>query len=417
MTIRRGCGWTQTEPGKYGNDGRIVINAGTLSCLSEPNPLNGANIGSGTDGSGVEIEMNGGDVTAQGDVSVADSGYTLFGRLTDQVTMNGGFLTTRFWSETGTKKVSLITPSFTYNSGVVKNAYNQIITVRNMKEDVTIPENYVMTIAEDETLTVPQGVQLVNNGTICSYGTLINHGTITNNGTFQINEKITGTGTYTGTEALVAKNVIIPESEHISVSSGKLVQRVMPGDAMEEVVLTVEDGYEFAKGDVTQEYSGIKVIKKDLRTLVISGDLAIDAAEDVEITIPKVSLSAQGIKLAITVDAVAGEKLPDTVQIAENAGTLQSITYYLDGNATADAASDGYEYGVKMIIEPAEGTTFSALTTAKINGIDAQTVINPEDGTAQITGIIPAVIEHGAFYIDRTYDPDAKKDGFRIKGM
>lgn len=409
VTIRRGCGGTTIGTGKYGNGGRIVINAGTLSCLSEPNPLNGANIGSGTDGSGVEIEMNGGDVTAQGDVSVADSGYTLFGRLTDQVTMNGGFLTTRFWSETGTKKVSLITPSFTYNSGVVKNAYNQIITVRNMKEDVTIPENYVMTVAEDETLTVPQGVQLVNNGTICSYGTLINHGTITNNGTFQINEKITGTGTYTGTEALVAKNVIIPESEHISVSSGKLVQRVMPGDAMEEVVLTVEDGYEFAKGDVTQEYSGIKVIKKDLRTLVISGDLAIDAAEDVEITIPKVSLSAQGIKLAITVDAVAGEKLPDTVQIAENAGTLQSITYYLDGNAIADAASDGYEYGVKMIIEPAEGTTFSALTTAKINGIDAQTVINPEDGTAQITGIIPAVIEHGAFYIDRTYDPDAKK--------
>ena len=406
VTIRRGCGGTTIGTGKYGNGGRIVINAGTLSCLSEPNPLNGANIGSGTDGRGVEIEMNGGDVTAQGNVSVADSGYTLFGRLTDQVTMNGGLLTTRFWSETGTKKVSLITPSFTYNSGVVKNAYNQIITVRNMKEDVTVPENYVMTVAEDETLTVPQGVQLVNNGTICSYGTLINHGTITNNGTFQINEKITGTGTYTGTEALVAKNVIIPESEHISVSSGKLVQRVMPGNAMEEVVLTVEDGYEFAKGEVTQEYSGIKVIKKDLRTLVISGDLAIDAAEDVEITIPKVSLSAQGIKLAITVDAVAGEKLPDTVQ---NAGTLQSITYYLDGNAIADAASDGYEYGVKMIIEPAEGTTFSALTTAKINGIDAQTVINPEDGTAQITGIIPAVIEHGAFYIDRTYDPDAKK--------
>lgn len=409
VTIRRGCGGTTIGTGKYGNGGRIVINAGTLSCLSEPNPLNGANIGSGTDGSGVEIEMNGGDVTAQGNVSVADSGYTLFGRLTDQVTMNGGLLTTRFWSETGTKKVNLISPSFTYNSGVVKNAYNQIITVRNMKEDVTVPEKYVMTVAEDETLTVPQGVQLVNNGTIRSYGTLINHGTITNNGTFQINEKITGTGTYTGTEALVAKNVIIPESEHISVSSGKLVQRVMPGNAMEEVVLTVEDGYEFAKGDVTQEYSGIKVIKKDLRTLVISGDLAIDAAEDVEITIPKVSLSAQGIKLAITVDAVAGEKLPDTVQIAENAGTLQSITYYLDGNAIADAASDGYEYGVKMIIEPAEGTTFSALTTAKINGIDAQTVINPEDGTAQITGIIPAVIEHGAFYIDRTYDPDAKK--------
>lgn len=409
VTIRRGCGGTTIGTGTYGNGGHIVINAGTLFCLSEPNPLNGANIGSGTDGSGVEIQMNGGDVTAQGDVSVADSGYTLFGRLTDQVTMNGGLLTTRFWSQTGTKKVDLISPSFTYNSGVVNNGYNQTITVRNMKEDVTVPENYVMTVAADETLTVPQGVQLVNNGIIRSYGTLINHGTITNNGTVKINEKITGTGTYTGTEALVAKNVIIPESEHVSVSSGKLVQQVMPGDAMEEVVLTVEKGYEFAKGDVTQEYSGIKVIKKDLRTLVISGELATDAAEDVEITIPKVSLSAQGIELVITVDAVAGEKLPDTVQIAENAGTLQSITYYLDGNAIAGAASDGYEYGVKMVIEPTEGTAFSALTTAKINGIDAQTIINPEDGTAQITGIIPAVIEHGAFYIDRTYDPAAKK--------
>lgn len=408
VTISRNGG-TTIGTGTYGNGGRIVINAGTLSCLSEPNPLNGANIGSGTDGSGVEIQMNGGDVTAQGDVSVANSGYTLFGRLTDQVTMNGGLLTTRFWKETGTKKVNLISPSFTYNSGVVKNGYNQTITVRNMKEDVTIPENYVMTVEEDETLTVPQGVQLVNNGTVRCYGTLINHGTITNNGTVKINEKINGTGTYTGTEALVAKSVIIPESEHVSVFSGKLVQRVMPGDAMEEVVLTVEEGYEFAKGDVTQEYSGIKVTKKDLRTLVISGELATDAAEDVEITIPKISSSAQGIELAITVDAVAGEKLPDTVRIAENAGTLQSITYYLDGNAITDATSDGYEYGVKMIIEPEEGTAFSALTTAKINGIDAQTIINPEDGTAQITGIIPAVIEHGAFYIDRTYDPVAKK--------
>ncbi len=408
VTISRNGG-TTIGTGTYGNGGRIVINAGTLFCLSEPNPLNGANIGSGTDGSGVEIQMNGGDVTAQGDVSVANSGYTLFGRLTDQVIMNGGLLTTRFWSETGTKKVNLISPSFTYNSGVVKNGYNQTITVRNMKEDVTVPENYVMTVAEDETLIIPQGMELVNNGTVRSYGTLINDGTITNNGIFKINEDITGTGTYTGTEALVAKSVIISESEHVSVSSGKLVQRVMPGDAMEEVVLTVEEGYEFAKGDVTQEYSGIKVTKKDLRTLVISGELATDAAEDVEITIPAVSSSAQGIELAITVDTVAGEKLPDTVQIAENAGTLQSITYYLDGNEIAGATSDGYEYGVKMIIEPAEGTTFSALTTAKLNGIDAQTVINPEDGTAQITGIIPAVIEHGAFYIDRAYDPDTKK--------
>lgn len=82
VTIRRGCGGTTIGTGTYGNGGHIVINAGTLFCLSEPNPLNGANIGSGTDGSGVEIEMNGGDVTAQGDVSVADSGYTLFGRLT-----------------------------------------------------------------------------------------------------------------------------------------------------------------------------------------------------------------------------------------------------------------------------------------------------------------------------------------------
>lgn len=408
VTISRNGG-TTIGTGTYGNGGRIVINAGTLSCLSEPNPLNGANIGSGTDGSGVEIQMNGGDVTAQGDVSVANSGYTLFGRLTDQVTMNGGLLTTRFWSETGTKKVNLISPSFTYNSGVVKNGYNQTITVRNMKEDVTVPENYVMTVEEDETLTIPQGMELVNNGTVRCYGTLINHGTITNNGTFKINEKINGTGTYTGTEALVAKSVIIPESEHVSVSSGKLVQRVMPGDAMKEVVLTVEEGYEFAKGDVTQEYSGIKVTKKDLRTLVISGELATDAAEDVEITIPAVSSSAQGIELAITVDTVAGEKLPDTAQVAGNVGTVKSITYYLDGNEIVGATSDGYEYGVKMIIEPAEGTTFSALTTAKINGIDAQTVINPEDGTAQITGIIPAVIEHGAFYIDRTYDPAAKK--------
>ena len=335
VTIRRGNGGTTIGTGTYGNGGRIVINAGTLFCLSEPNPLNGANIGSGTDGSGVEIQMNGGDVTAQGDVSVANSGYTLFGRLTDQVTMNGGLLTTRFWSETGTKKVNLISPSFTYNSGVVKNGYNQTITVRNMKEDVTVPENYVMTVAEDETLTIPQGMQLVNNGTVRCYGTLINDGIITNNGAFKINEKINGTGNYTGTEALVAKSVIIPEREHVSVSSGKLVQRVMPGDAMEEVVLTVEEGYEFAKGDVTQEYSGIKVTKKDLRTLVISGELATDAAEDVAIAIPEISLSVQGIELAVTIDVAKGEKLPDTAQVAGNAGTVKSIIYYLDGNEIA----------------------------------------------------------------------------------
>ena len=409
VTITRGYGGTTIGTGTYGNGGSIVINAGTLSCASEPNPLNGANIGSGADGSGVEIQMNGGDVTVRGDVSVVNSGYTLFGRLTDRVTMNGGLLTTRFWSATGTKKVNLISPSFTYNSGAVKNDYNQTITVRNMKEDVTVPENYVMTVEEDETLTIPQGMQLVNNGTVRCYGTLINDGIITNNGAFKINEKINGTGTYTGTEALVAKSVIIPEREHVSVSSGKLIQRVMPGDAMEEVVLTVEEGYEFAKGDVTQEYSGVKVTKKDLRTLVISGELAADAAEDVAITIPEISPSAQGIELAVTIDVTEGEKLPDTAQVAGNAGRVKSITYYSDGNEIADATSDGYEYGVKMIIEPAEGTEFSALTTAKINGMDAQVIINLEDGTAQITGIIPAVIEHGAFYIDRTYDPAAKK--------
>ena len=95
----------------------------------------------------------------------------------------------------------------------------------------------------------------------------------------------------------------------------------------------------------------------------------------------EISKDAQGIELAVTIDVTEGEKLPDTAQVAGNAGRVKSITYYSDGNEIADATSDGYEYGVKMIIEPAEGTEFSALTTAKINGMDAQVVINLEDGT------------------------------------
>ena len=78
-------------------------------------------------------------------------------------------------------------------SGASEKIPGSVYGSPNFTKDFTIPENCVLTIASDKTLTVPDKVTMTNNGTITVEG-----GTLTNNGAIVNNETITVTsGTMT----------------------------------------------------------------------------------------------------------------------------------------------------------------------------------------------------------------------------
>lgn len=396
--------------GRYGTGGTITVNGGNVRAYTMDYKLhNSALIGSGTNGSDVTITINGGNVTAQAAQEVQGVNTTYIGRNTDHVTVNGGIATAEILWPKRYSDLVLFPDALVFNGGVLKDGYTKEMRVKNIREDLTVPEDYTINILPDDTIMIPEGITLQNQGVIRNNGKILNHGSIVNNGRILLGGSIEGDGSLEGNEPELPRKVQIVTQEHESAVSGSLEQEVFPGDAIEDVVVQAQEGYEFVRGEETAEQNGIRIIKNDITQVTVSGTLSSDVTEDTVIKLPELKESEPGKVLEISMDTVAcWEKLPDTVSLDETYGTIKSVKYYLDGEELTDTVSDGYEYEIRIVAEPAEGTEFSRQTTAKINGKEAQITIGA-DGTAQITGIVPAVLETQLEYMDKSYDEDTKQ--------
>lgn len=151
--------------------GSITINGGVVEAHGGWTGIgSGENGSSGTATGECAVTVTGGVVTATGDNSAGIGGTFSTGEdgnaviIADSISDNGN---TTSWSGV----------IFQDTSGQV---YGSNVTPT---ENFEIPEGYILTIGNGETLTIPADVTLTNNGTITvDGGTLTNNGTIVNRG-------------------------------------------------------------------------------------------------------------------------------------------------------------------------------------------------------------------------------------------
>ena len=189
--------------GSGGSGGTITITGGKVTAESSSS---GAGIGAG---SGREFQEKGGTIVISGGEIIAksDSGDAIGG--SRYGISDGSF-------STGSNGNAIITATSnsgetigdTSNqanwSGIINNTVYGNIT---LTEDINVADGEIWTVAENTTLTIPEGVKinvaeggvLTNNGTIKNEGVINNDGTIYNNGT------ITGDGIITGDGKILYK--------------------------------------------------------------------------------------------------------------------------------------------------------------------------------------------------------------------
>ena len=206
----------------YGN---ITINGGNVTTTGGDY---GAGIGGGQDSSGGNITISGGSVTATGGELAAGIGGGFKGS-GGTITISGGSVTATGADEgagigsgfqgsggsftTGTDGHALIVANGGISDksnqsgwrGIIFDGDNgKVYGDQTLQKDLEIKSGKTLTVPENTTLTVKDGVTLTNSGTITNSGIITNSGTITNNGT------ITGNGTLNGEGNLVGSGTVAP---------------------------------------------------------------------------------------------------------------------------------------------------------------------------------------------------------------
>ncbi|GHV22266.1 hypothetical protein FACS189428_4060 [Clostridia bacterium] len=155
--------------GSYGKVDMILITGGRVTAAGG----DGAGIGDGTSYSGTVVTINGGVVEA-----TSNRGYGIgAGR--------GNNNTKVFISGNAVAFASSIRTGSTLSGGVIFKGNDGAVYGDNITPtaDFTIPAGKTLAIGAGQTLTIPNGNTLTNNGTINNSGTFNQFGTITGSGT------------------------------------------------------------------------------------------------------------------------------------------------------------------------------------------------------------------------------------------
>lgn len=187
--------------GNSASEGTVTINGGVVNATGG---AKGAGIGGGINGSGCRVIVNGGIVNA-----TAGSGATGIGM--GYKGSSGGTFDTGTDGKGVVFATSISDSDYTDWTGIVFVGTSGRVygTSVSPSESFEIPSGYTLTISSGQTVTIPEGVELSNIGTIVieEGGSLIVNGTMEDNGT------VTNNGTFTG-------NVTTGCTEHIYEDNG-----------------------------------------------------------------------------------------------------------------------------------------------------------------------------------------------------
>lgn len=210
--------------GKGGGAGEITITGGLVRVLgSSVSPI--TTLGAGYEGAGGTIRISGGVVEAytSDEANTAPIGGT---NTTVEITDNAVVFAYNARNDDN-DGISGTTDEDQWQGIVFKGhtgkVYGNEVTLR---ESVVIPKGFTLTVEASKTLTVPEGVLVVNKGTIvCSDGTLTNNGII-----------LLDKGTFTGTPA--GSNSVVTTLELKDIKDMFIYKKdtVYTGKAIEPVV-------------------------------------------------------------------------------------------------------------------------------------------------------------------------------------
>ena len=179
VTATGGNGGAGIGGGYNGSGGEVTIYGGTVTATG----YSGAGIGGGQNGNGGAVTISGGTVTATG-YSGAGIGSGYGGSSGTFSTGTDGHAFIIASSDTGD---AISDQSGNSNwSGVIFEGdegglvYGSPITLTT---DATIPAGKTLTVGEDKTLTIGKGVTLTNEGKLTNNGKIVNYGTIDGTGT------------------------------------------------------------------------------------------------------------------------------------------------------------------------------------------------------------------------------------------
>jgi hypothetical protein len=175
-----GGGWNSSG-------GTITINGGTVTATGG---WGGAGIGGGGGGAGGTITINGGTVTATGgwnDAGIGGSNNGAGGTI-NAITGNAVIFASSIQPElpTGDNMGHAIV-----FDGIDGTMYGDV----TLQQDITIPTGRVLYISSGQSLTIPSGITLMNNGTIIKRGNV--SGTIAGNQPVEPVFTVSGSSAYT----------------------------------------------------------------------------------------------------------------------------------------------------------------------------------------------------------------------------
>lgn len=379
--------------GQESSGGNITINGGTVTATGGPE---GAGIGSGSHGSYDTITINGGSVTATGGELAAGIGDGSG----DEIGGSGGSFAT------GADGHALIVAS-SISDKSQRDSWSGIIFEGNdgkvygnptIQENIEIPWGKTLTVPENTTLTVKDGVTLTNSGTITGNGTLDGEGNLAGSGTVaniirnnlqkdsnvtvKVNSSPATYGSKVDITATISKAATISRAATISKAANAITRAAenqveffvetdsnkkslgtanVRGDAttLFNVEISQEKGFAVGENTITAEYGGSMGLKPQTGStrLTVEGDLK-DAIVTVNgeyfytnsPIIPEVSVTWNGTQLTKDTDY--------TVNYTGNTNV---------GNATVTVTGTGNYTGKKtesFTIAPAQLND----ATVKVNG-------------------------------------------------
>ena len=369
--------------GYNGSGGEVTIYGGTVTATG----YSGAGIGGGQNGNGGAVTISGGTVTATGESSGAGIGSGYGGGSGSFSTGTNGNAFIIASSDTGD---AISDQSGNSNwSGVIFEGdegglvYGSPITLTT---DATIPAGKTLTIENGKTLTIGEGVTL----TVEEGATLTNEGTLTNNGTVENNGRIVNKG---GTINGVT-NYLNPVDLDENMVSLEATPFTYTGDAIEPEVTVSNGNVTYIKGtDYTVSYSDNNIVgtAKVTVTPIDSDQSALLGAavektftiEKADATIGEISVNNKeydGKMIEITAPAVTGAGLTDVTATLSYYKVDNEQETLLD-NAPADAGT----YKVKASYAGDDNHNAAADVTATFTIAKASATLSFEEETVSAT--------------------------------
>ena len=252
ITASGGGGAAGIGGGLFGAGDTITINGGTVTAIGE----SGAGIGSGSFGSGGTITINGGTITATYTVLSSGIGAGSGGsNVTLEVHGNAFIIAS---------SISAQTDKDTWSGVIFEGSAGQVYGNPILETDAEIPGDKTLTILQDRTLTIGNGVTLTNNGSVDNHGTIQKNGMIINNGTIKNYGTVQGNGAVEGNPILYQSGTVVTfwkENSQVTEASygdtitivATMTQKAQSRAAGAKQVEFSVDGTVFATVDVENE--------------------------------------------------------------------------------------------------------------------------------------------------------------------